>query len=104
MNDAHEMTTRAPRWRQAQRCFDIVLRCFAGAGEKVKDCGTTNGHIGPMVRTLMKDAREDLVRISGLNSQHFVQVCPTRVQPASHHRWQCKVIFYPVMSTTVVFV
>lgn len=51
----------------------------------------------------MKDAREGLVRISGLNSQYFVQVCPARVQPASHHRWQCKVIFYPVMGTIVVF-
>ncbi len=52
----------------------------------------------------MKDAREDLVRISGLSSLYFVQVRPARVQPASHHRWQCKVIFYPVMCTIVVFV
>ncbi|MFM0610138.1 hypothetical protein PQR05_37110 [Paraburkholderia sediminicola] len=27
----------------------------------------------------------------------LLQVSPARVQPASHHRWQCKVIFYPVM-------
>jgi hypothetical protein len=62
---------------------------------------TTTGHIGPMVRTLMKDAREVLVRISGLSPQHFVQVRLARVQPASHHRWQCKVIVYLFISTLV---
>ncbi|MFP4897375.1 hypothetical protein, partial [Paraburkholderia sp. EG304] len=71
-------------------CF--LLRCLAGASEKVKDCGTTTGHVGLIARTLMKDAREGLVRISGLNSQNFSQVRLARVQPASHHRWQCKVI------------
>jgi hypothetical protein len=25
----------------------FLLRCFAGASEKVKDCVTTTGHIGP---------------------------------------------------------
>lgn len=57
-----------------------------------------------MVRTLMKDAREDLVRTSRLKSQLFVQVRLARVQPASHHHWQCKVIFYRVMGTIVAFV
>jgi hypothetical protein len=45
----------------------------------------------------MKDARGGLVRLSGLKSQSFSQVRLARVQPASHHRWQCKVIFYLVM-------
>ncbi|KUG43269.1 hypothetical protein ALP82_05092, partial [Pseudomonas savastanoi pv. fraxini] len=30
--------------------------------KKVKDCGTTNGHLELIARTLMKDAREGLVR------------------------------------------
>ncbi|MGF6880312.1 hypothetical protein [Paraburkholderia sp. MM5477-R1] len=30
--------------------------------EKVKDCGTTTGHVGLTARTLMKDARKGLVR------------------------------------------
>ena len=30
--------------------------------KKVKDCETTNGHIGRIARTLMKDARRDLNR------------------------------------------
>ncbi|QRR07572.1 hypothetical protein FPJ27_14860 [Burkholderia sp. MS455] len=76
------------------------MQCRTGACEKVKDCCTTTGHIGPMVRTLMKDAREDLVRCSGVKSPVLSQVRPTRVQPASHHRWQCKVIFYLVMAVS----
>lgn len=54
-----------------------------------------------MVRTLMKDAREDLVRCSGVKSPVLSQVRPTRVQPASHHRWQCKVIFYLIMAVVI---
>jgi hypothetical protein len=46
-----------------------------------------------MVRTLMKDPREGLIRVSGFSSHNFNQVRSARVQPASHHRWQCKVIF-----------
>jgi hypothetical protein len=30
--------------------------------EKVKDCGTTTGHVGLGARTLMKDARVGLIR------------------------------------------
>ena len=30
--------------------------------EKVKDCGTTTGHVGLDARTLMKDARGGLIR------------------------------------------
>ena len=30
--------------------------------KKVKDCETTNGHVGLIARTLMKDARRDLNR------------------------------------------
>jgi hypothetical protein len=37
--------------------------------EKVKDCDTKNGHVGQIARTLMKDAREDLIRVSGINTQ-----------------------------------
>ena len=33
--------------------------------EKVKDCCTTTGHVGPLARTLMKDARKDLIRWPG---------------------------------------
>jgi hypothetical protein len=36
--------------------------------EKVKDCDTTNGHVGPIARTLMKDARGDLIHLSGMNT------------------------------------
>jgi hypothetical protein len=36
--------------------------------EKVKDCDTTNGHVGPIARTLMKDAREDLIHLSGTDT------------------------------------
>ncbi|MEI6002090.1 hypothetical protein H3V53_34665 [Paraburkholderia bengalensis] len=86
-----------PVERKLNRGFLLLALPLPALREKVKDCGTTNGHRGQMARTLMKDAREDLVRISGLKSQSFSQVCLARVQPASHHRWQCKVIFYLVM-------
>ena len=36
--------------------------------EKVKDCDTTNGHVGLIARTLMKDARGDLIHLSGTNT------------------------------------
>lgn len=42
-------------------CIAALLR-VPDRRKKVKDCGTTNGHIELMARTLMKDAREDLVR------------------------------------------
>ncbi|TCK94518.1 transposase [Paraburkholderia sp. BL9I2N2] len=32
---------------------------------QVKDCCTTTGHVGPLARTLMKDARKDLIRWAG---------------------------------------
>lgn len=41
----------------------------------------------------MKDARESLIQVPGINSHNFNQVRSARVQPAPHHRWQCKVIF-----------
>ena len=37
------------------------LVCHVEA-KKVKDCGTTTGHVGLLARTLMKDAREGLIR------------------------------------------
>jgi tRNA1(Val) A37 N6-methylase TrmN6 len=42
----------------------LLTNCIAlpERSEKVKDCGTTNGHVGLIARTLMKDAREGLVR------------------------------------------
>jgi len=37
------------------------LVCHVEA-KKVKDCGTTTGHVGLLARTLMKDARGGLIR------------------------------------------
>ena len=42
----------------------------------------------------MKDARESLIRKSGLKSPWNTQVHLALVQPTSHQRWQCKVTFY----------
>jgi len=48
-----------------------MLQCRFGVREKVKDCCTTTGHIGPLARTLMKDARKDLIRWAGQKSPFF---------------------------------
>lgn len=50
-----------------------------------------------IARTLMKDAHGDLIRQSGMQSHAISQIYPVRVQPASHHRWQCKVIVSPLI-------
>jgi hypothetical protein len=39
--------------------MSVALRRF---NEKMADCETTIGHVGPMARTLMKDARRGLDR------------------------------------------
>lgn len=48
--------------------FSILLVAMPLRCEKVKDCNTTNGHVGPKARTLMKDAREVLIHDSGANT------------------------------------
>ncbi|PRX24037.1 hypothetical protein B0G75_12480 [Paraburkholderia sp. BL18I3N2] len=48
--------------------------------------------LGMIARTLMKDAHGDLIRHSGMQSHAISQIYPVLAQPASHHRWQCKVI------------
>ncbi|TGQ22503.1 hypothetical protein EN859_037025, partial [Mesorhizobium sp. M00.F.Ca.ET.216.01.1.1] len=48
--------------------FLVLLVALPVWCEKVKDCDTTNGHVGLIARTLMKDAREDLIHVSGTNT------------------------------------
>jgi hypothetical protein len=63
-------TTRAsPNLQLAHRDFfsslpfpRLIAIALPGLCKKVKDCETTNGHVGRMARTLMKDARRDLNR------------------------------------------
>ena len=67
--------------------MSVTLRRF---NEKMADCETTTGHVGPMARTLMKDARRGLNRLSGIiSSPGANQALPARVQPASHQHVQC---------------
>jgi hypothetical protein len=40
----------------------LIRHSTAASREKVKDCGTTTGHVGHVARTLMKDARRGLNR------------------------------------------
>ncbi|AMM18509.1 hypothetical protein AX768_30125 (plasmid) [Burkholderia sp. PAMC 28687] len=44
---------------RSSECIHVALPF--GVREKVKDCCTTTGHIGLVARTLMKDARKDLI-------------------------------------------
>lgn len=50
-----------PVERKRPTWFLLLLAALPTSCEKVKDCGTTTGHVGPIARTLMKDAREDLI-------------------------------------------
>ena len=42
--------------------FSLTQIALPQLCEKVKDCETTNGHVGLIARTLMKDARRGLAR------------------------------------------
>ena len=69
---------------------DLIRHSLQSLSKKVKDCGTTTGHIEPVARTLMKDARRGLIHKSGCaTSPGAYQALPARVQPASHQRVQC---------------
>jgi hypothetical protein len=59
-------------------CCEVAL---PWAREKVKDCDTTNGHVGLMARTLMKDARGDLIHPSGSNPRGTHRYAPRRSNP-----------------------
>jgi hypothetical protein len=48
---------------RSSACIHVAMPF--GVREKVKDCCTTTGHIGPLARTLMKDARKDLILWTG---------------------------------------
>ncbi|TFE37128.1 hypothetical protein E2553_42035 [Paraburkholderia dipogonis] len=51
---------------------------------KVKDCDATNGHVGMIARTLMKDAHGDLIRHSGMQS-HAIKPDIPRAGPTRFH-------------------
>ena len=54
-----------PIERKSSTVFLSQYAALPTSCEKVKDCVTTTGHFEPMARTLMKDARKDLIRFPG---------------------------------------